>query len=136
MEDQLTYEARTPATRLPFEAIIAHELSHTYISHEGLNQFIELYIYNQLQGGSTDLQTWVFTRNYRPGAPSSESVHALLDVYQLIGATAMVDAYRRVYALRPPYGQPVSQTVKDVFVTAAPAAVQSQVAERMSRVVY
>jgi hypothetical protein len=136
MEDQLTYEARTPATRLPYEAILAHELSHTYISHEGLNQFIELYIYNQLQGGSTDLQTWVFTRNYRPGVVSSESVHALLDVYQLIGATAMIDAYRRAYALRPPYGQPLSQTVKDVFINAAPPPLQSQVAERISRVVY
>ena len=136
MEDQATYEARTPSTRLPYEAIIVHELSHTYIGHEGLNQFIELYIYNLLQGSTQDVRSWLFTRNYQPGGASNESVHALLDVYQLIGAPTMIDAYRRVYPLRPPYGQPLSQAAKDVFINAAPSALRSQVAERMSKVVY
>jgi hypothetical protein len=45
-EDKTSYESRTPASRLPLEAILDHELSHNYISHEGLNIFLEVYQFN------------------------------------------------------------------------------------------
>jgi hypothetical protein len=134
MEDRATYEARTPATRLPYDAIIVHELSHSYVANESLTQFLELYGYNVLRTGSADVATWTFTRGWIPGSAANENVHALLDVYRLIGPAAMASAYRAVLPLRPAYGQPLSAAAQQAFVDAAPAAAKAEVAAKMARI--
>jgi hypothetical protein len=136
MEDQDTYEARTGAERLPYEAILCHELSHSFIGNESLTQFLELYVYNMLQSNSQDLQAWTFNRNYIAWDPSNHGVHALLDVYQLIGPGAMSRAYRVVYSLSPPYGQPLSAESKQAFIDQAPSELKLRVADKMAMVTY
>ena len=136
MEDRATYEARTPATRLPYDAIIVHELSHSYVGSESLTQFLELYGYNVALTGSADVAAWPHTRGYVPGREDNEGVHALLDVYQLIGPAAMASAYRAMLPLRPPYGQPLSLAVQQAFVDAAPAAAKATVAAKMAKIVF
>jgi hypothetical protein len=137
MEDQATYEARTGAGRwLPYEAILYHELSHSFIGNESLTQFLELYVYNMLHTNSQDLQVWIFTRNYVAGDPSNAGVHALLDVYQLIGPSAMARAYRTVYPLYPPCGAPLPASSKQAFIDQAPSALKAQVADKMAMVTY
>lgn len=133
-EDRGTYEARTPATRLPFDAMIVHELAHSYVGSEPLTQFLELYGYNVLRTGSADVGAWTFTRGYVAGRDANEGVHALLDVYRLIGRDAMASAYRAVLPLRPPYGQPLSAAARQAFVDAAPTAAKAQVAAKMAKV--
>jgi hypothetical protein len=134
MEDRATYEARTPATRLPYDAILVHELAHSYLGSESLTQFLELYGYNVLRTGSADVGAWTFTRDYVPGRDSNEGVHALLDVYRLIGRDAMAAAYRAVLPLHPPYGQPLSAAARQAFVDAAPPAAKAEVAARVAKV--
>jgi hypothetical protein len=134
MEDRATYEQRTPSTRLPYDAILVHELGHSYVGSESLTQFLELYLYNVARTGSTDVATWQFTRSWTPGLSSNEGVHALLDVYQLIGHDAMARAYRAVHPLHPPYGQPLSSEVIQRFVDESPAAVKEQVAAKLAMV--
>lgn len=134
MEDRATYEQRTPPTRLPYEAGLFHELGHSYIGSESLTQFLELYLYNVTRTGSTELPAWRYTRDWQPNADTNQGVHALLDVYQLIGHDAMARAYRAVYPLRPPYGQPLSPAAQQVFVDQAPEAVKAQVAAKMTRI--
>ena len=137
MEDQSTYEARTGAGRwLPYEAILYRELSHSFIGNESLTQFLELYVYNVLQTNSQDLQVWMVTRNYVAWDPSNHGVYALLDVYQLIGPSAIASAYRKVYPLYPPYGQPLSAECKQAFIDQAPSALKAQVADKMAMVTY
>jgi hypothetical protein len=134
-EDRATYEARISGQgAMPFEAILDHELSHTYIKHESMDQFLELYAYNLVHTSSPDLQSWVFTRGYVAWRRSNEGIYALLDVYQLIGRNAMSNAYNVVYALRPPYGQPLSSECKQAFIDEAPEASKTQVADKMAKV--
>ncbi len=133
-EDRTTYDLRWTPMMVPHDAILGHELAHNYIGHEGLTQFLEVYVYNVAQTGSMNMALWSFTRNYIPS--STESVHALLDVYSLIGRDRMAAAYNGIYALRPPYGEPLSMQSKQVFIDQAPANVRDQVGEAMSRVVY
>lgn len=135
-EDQTSYESRTPTSRMPLEGLLDHELSHSYILHEGLNQFLEMYVFNLVHGASRDLSTWTYTRNYLARQPDNAGSAALLDVYQLIGWDAMVRAYRVVYPLNPPYGQPLSAAGKQAFVDQAPEAVKSQVATIVANIVY
>jgi hypothetical protein len=117
-EDRATYEARTPATRLPHDAMIVHELGHSFVGSESLTQFLELYGYNLLRTGSPELRDWTFT----------------LDVYALLGRDAMASAYRAVLPLRPPYGQPLSAAAQQAFVDAAPAAAKARVAAKVAKV--
>lgn len=135
-EDRGTYEARTPTSRLPFDAILGHELAHVWIPHESLTQFLELYAYNVARTGARDVAAWTFTRGYAPFDPGNTGVHALLDVYQLIGWDAMATAYRAVRVLAPAYGVPLGDAAKQPFVDAAPAAQQSQVAALMDRITF
>ena len=135
-EDRTTYEARTPASRLPFDAILSHELAHTYLGNEMLTQFLELYAYNRLNGSSPDLSTWRFTRGYTGMRDDNRDVALVLDVYQLLGHDAMARAYKAAYALRPPYGQPLSAPVRQVFVNEAPAALKSIVDDKLSRITF
>jgi hypothetical protein len=136
MEDRTSYESRTTASRLPYDAILAHELAHSYISNESLTQFLEMYVYNTLRTGSTVVASWEFTRDYVPFAGDNKDSAALLDVYQLIGPAAMSAAYQTVVPLRPPYGEPLSAAAQQVFVDAAPDAVKAQVAATMTRITF
>jgi len=136
MEDRATYLARTPATRLPYDAILVHELAHSYVGNESLTQFLELYGHNVLQTGSAELAAWTYTRGWVPGREANDGVHALLDVYQLIGPAAMANAYRALLPSYPPYGQPLSPAVQQAFVDAAPPAAKTQVAAKVARVVF
>lgn len=136
-EDQSSYESSTPASRLPLEAILDHELSHSYISHEGLNQFLEIYQMNVVHTGSTDPTAWSYARaNVGSPPASTASSAALLDVYRLIGRDAMASAYRIVYPLNPPYGDPLSSACKQAFVDQAPEALKPRVAALVANVVY
>lgn len=134
MEDRTLYESRTGNARFPYDAAVVHEISHGYIRHEGLTQFLELYGYNSMVTGSDDPREWVFTRGYTPGLPSNAGVHALVDVYRLIGPEAMAAAYRAAIPLRPAYDAPLSGPIQQLFVDAAPPAAKAQVADAMARV--
>lgn len=136
MEDRTSYESRTSDARSPYDAILAHELAHSYILNESLTQFLELYVYNTLRTGSTAIASWEVTRDYVPFAADNKDTAALLDVYQLIGPGAMSAAYRAVVPLRPPYGEPLSPAAQQVFVDAAPDAVKAQVAAKMARITF
>jgi hypothetical protein len=87
VEDRATYESRHQP--LPYDAILMHELGHTYMGHESLNQFIQVYAYNVIHAGSTDLTAWTYTREWVPGLASNTGIAALLDVYQLVGLDTM-----------------------------------------------
>jgi len=54
----------------------------------------------------------------------------------LIGRDAMSGAYRTLYSMKPPYGQPLSSDCKQVFVDQAPAAVKTQVASIVANITY
>ena len=131
-EDRGSYEGRTPATRLPFDSILGHELAHAYMGHEGLNQFVELYVFNTLQTGSSDVAVWTMTRGWVPGSATNTGVAALLDIYQLVGFETMRNCYRAIYPLRPAYGAPLAQSVKDAFLVPVPDALKAQVAEKLA----
>lgn len=135
MEDRTSYENRTPASRQPYDAILAHETAHTYIGNEAMTQFLELYAYNHVLGAGPDPATWTFTRGYSGPSDANESSALLLDVYALIGHDPMSLAYKAAYALRPPYGQPIPETVIDAFVNEAPPPVKEQVRAKLARVV-
>jgi hypothetical protein len=129
-EDRTTYVTRTTASRKPFDAIEMHELSHSYIGNECLNQFLEHYLFNLIATGSEDFARWTYTENTIPG------VAALFEIYQLIGHDAMRDAYRAVYPLRPPYGSPLSQPVIQAFLTAVPSEHQATVTARLGAITF
>jgi hypothetical protein len=135
-EDRTTYESRTGPTRLPYDAILGHELGHSYIGNETLTQFLELYTYNVIRTGSTAPSTWIFVRDWSPGLPANKDVAAVLDVYQLIGHDAMARAYRAIRPLRPPYGSPLSAEVIQAFLAQVPPPQQSQVAEKLARIAF
>lgn len=134
MEDRATYESRTTGARLPYDAIVVHEISHSYFGSESLTQFLELYAYNVLRTGAADPAAWGYTRDYVPGREANEGVHALLDVHRLIGPEAMARALRDIVPLRPPYGQPLSAQARQVFVDAAPEAAKAAVAAKVAKV--
>jgi hypothetical protein len=135
MEDRTSYESRTPASRQPYDAILAHEIAHTYIGNEAMTQFLELYAYNRALGAGPDLATWTFTRGYTGPGDANESSALLLDVYGLIGHDAMSRAYKAAVPLRPPYGQPIPEPVIDAFVDEAPPPMKEQVRAKLARVV-
>jgi hypothetical protein len=135
-EDRSTYEGRTGPSRLPYDAILCHELGHSYIGTESLTQFLELYAYNVIRTGSTDTQSWIFTRGWVPNLPTNQDVAAVLDIYRLIGHDAMRRAYRTIYPLRPPYGQALSQAVIQAFVAQVPVALQAQVTDKLAKVTF
>jgi hypothetical protein len=135
MEDRTTYQSR-PNTRLPYDALVHHELEHSYIGNETLTQFLELYGYNVLQTGSADSPGWPHTRDYVPMLDTNRDIAAVLDVYALIGAEAMSEAYRAVHPLRPPYGRPLDAAVIQAFVDRAPEGAKALVAEKLAKVTF
>jgi hypothetical protein len=134
MEDRTTYDARTSADRLPYDAILAHEHAHSYVSNEAMTQFLELYAYNLIRTGSRDVQAWPFTRAYVAFSSSNINVSSLLDVYQWIGADGMSRGYQAVLPLRPPYGSPLSEAVKQAFAATVPEALRAQVHAKLSTI--
>lgn len=136
MEDRTTYDARRSATQQPYYAILAHELTHSYIGNESLTQFLELYVYNMLRTGSPNVQTWLWTRGYSGSASTNIDIAALLDVYQLIGANAMAAGYRAVLPHAPPYGAPLSDAAKQAFVQTLPASLRDLVLTKLSAVTF
>lgn len=134
VEDRTAYDARTQGRALPYESGIIHELGHSYVGSESLTQFLEVYGDNVLRTGSRDIAKWTFTRSWTPMRAENEGVHALLDVYRMIGPDAMAAGFRAVVPLRPPYGQPLTAAMQQVFVDAAPAALKDAVAAKMARV--
>ena len=135
-EDRTTYESRTGPNRLPFDAILAHELGHSYVLNESLTQFLEMYAYNLVRAASTDPRTWIFTRTWIPNAATNQDSAAVLDVYQLIGHDATQRAYRAIYPLRPPYGSPLSSNVIQAFLSQVPADLQPAVSEKLARITF
>ena len=133
-EDRTSYEARN--VPLPYEASLHHELAHSYIGNEILTQFLELYAYNRLRGSTPDLSTWLFTRGYTGMRDDNRDVALVLDVYQMLGHDAMSRAYKAAYALRPPYGEPLSAAVRQVFVDQAPASLKNSVDDKLSRITF
>jgi hypothetical protein len=119
-EDRTTYMGR--AHVMPYDALLQHELAHTYIGNESLTQFLEMFAYDVLHGSPRSADGLGFRRNWVPMAESNKDSAAVLDVYHLVGHDAMSDACRAIYPLRPPYGSPLPPAVRDVFVGRAPAA--------------
>ncbi|HXG69126.1 MAG TPA: hypothetical protein VNJ04_00765 [Gemmatimonadaceae bacterium] len=135
-EDRTTYETRTGPNRLPFDAILSHELGHSYIGNESLTQFLELYTYNVIRTGSRIPSAWTFVRNWVPGLATNQDVAAMLDVYQLVGYDAMARAYRAIAPLNPPYGSQLSSTVIQTFVDEVLPEHRSQVIDKLRRVTF
>ena len=136
LEDRTSYESGTPATRLPHEEILAHELAHSYINNESLTQFLEMYAYSRVNGATTDIASWTFAREYSAFAVDNQDSAALLDGYQLIGHEGMSRAYTAVVPLRPLYGAPLSSRARQVFVDQAPEPIKAQVADKIGRITF
>jgi hypothetical protein len=135
-EDQTTYETRRGPVVIgytPFEAIVQHELGHSYMGNETLNQFVELYAYNRIYTNSVDVNSWIWTRNYVPFDPDNANIHGILDIYQLIGHEAMSRAYRNLHQINPPYGSPLSEEGKRLIIDEAPSNLQEQVRAILDR---
>lgn len=136
IEDRTTYNARTQGAFMVYEPMVVHELSHTYMGHETLNQFLEVYGYNVARTGSKDIRDWDALRGWVPGRETNEGLHALLDIYQLVGPEVMADAYRAVLPLRPPFGEVLLAPVAEAFAAAVPASMRPQVAAKLAKVGY
>jgi hypothetical protein len=134
--DRTTQASFPPsAVAISYEATLAHEASHSYISNEALTQFLEVYVHNVSRGNGVDPAGWDFTRGWAPGTPSSFGVSVVLDVYLLVGPDVMQHAYRAIRPLRPAYGQPLSQPVLDAFVAQVPDALRAAVRAKLGQII-
>jgi hypothetical protein len=136
MEDKTTYMGRWMPLMMPYDPIICHELSHAYIGNEGLNQFLEIFVYNRLLGRTPAFGDWVFVRDYKTWKGTKTGYAAMLDIYQLIGLGAIQGAYRTVYQLKPLYGQMLPENCKQAFVDQAPEALKAQVRAIVANITY
>lgn len=134
VEDRGSYQGRQTSTMLRYEMVFPHEVGHTYIGSEPVNQFLELYAHNVNAGRTPDVARWTDARGYVPGVSTNAGVHAVLDIYRLIGHDAMSRAYRQLHLLRPPYGQALSVEARQAFVNEAPDAAKDQVRELAARI--
>ena len=130
-----TTSATLPGSSLPYDTSLAHEASHSYISNEALNQFLEVYVDNVRRGRGAELSGWDYTRGWSPGTPTGFGVDFVLDVYQMVGPEVMQRAYRAILPLHPPYGQPLSQTVINTFVAQVPEAVREAVRAKLGQII-
>jgi hypothetical protein len=121
---------------LPYSAMLTHELAHSFFRNEGLAQFLELYTWNLLETQSTDIADWTFTRAHVPHQESNAQIHALLDIYMLIGHDAMLRAIAAVYPLRPTYGEPLSPEARQAFIDVAPAHLRETVAAKIATITF
>lgn len=131
MEDRGTYANRG----VPHDVILGHELGHTYIGNETLTQFLEVYAFNQYEVHSQDVVDWTWRRgDYDPFSQGNTAVHALLDIYQLLGPEAMGRAFATLHHIGVPYGQELGAEARQVFVDEAPAEVRDQVTNLVARI--
>jgi hypothetical protein len=136
MEDKTTYLGRWKPPMMAYDPIICHELSHAYIGHEGLNQFLEIFVYNRLLGRTTAFGDWVYMRDYKTWTGTKTGYAAVLDIYQLIGLAATQNAYRVVYPLKPSYGQVLPEACKQAFLSQVPEAQKTQVRAILANINY
>jgi hypothetical protein len=61
-------------------------------------------------------------------------VHALLDIYGMIGVTGMSNAYKAIYPMRPGFNVSLSAAAQQAFVDHAPASLRTQVAAKAAMV--
>ena len=134
MEDRASYQARMPASPLPYEASLLHELSHSYVGSESLTQWLELWLFNARRDAGPDAAGWSYTRGWVPMRDANEGVHALLDVQRLVGAEAMQRAVRAAVAMHPPYGQPLPAAVQQRFLDEVPSGLRAQVQAKLAMV--
>ena len=132
MEDRASWAAR--GVTLPYDAVIAHELAHSYVGNEALTQFLELYAHNVRVTGSTDIANWTAKRGYTGPQASNTGLRALLDIYVLVGPAVMSQAYKAILPLNPGYGVELSAAVQQAFVNAVPADQRSAVAAKLAMV--
>ncbi len=131
MEDRGTYADRGVA----HDVILPHELGHSYVGSETLTQFLEVYGFNLYESGSAEVEDWSWTRgDYTAFDPGNGAVHALLDIYQLLGPEAMGRAFAELHRIGVPYGSPLSSEARQTFVDEATAEVRDQVAELAGRI--
>jgi hypothetical protein len=131
MEDRGTYAGRGVA----HDVILPHELGHSYVGNETLTQFLEVYGFNLYEAGSTEVEEWSWTRgDYVAFDPGNGAVHALLDIYQLLGPEAMGRAFAALHRMGVPYGSPLGAQARQTFVDEATAEVRDQVAELVERI--
>lgn len=126
--------ASTLSNPFPYESVLLHEFSHGYIGNEGLNQFLHIYLYNMVHTNSPDINSWIYLQGYTAFQESNIWVHALLDIYQLIGHDNMSKAYKILYSLKPPYGSSLSNECQQVFIDLAPTSVKEQVAAKVAKI--
>jgi hypothetical protein len=136
MEDKATYMGRWKQSMMPYDPIICHELAHAYFGHEGLNQFLEILVYNTLLGRNSAFADWAYVRDYAAWKGTKTGYAAMLDLYQLVGLTVMRSGYRAVYQLKPPYGQVLPENCKQAFVDQAPEALKAQVRAIVANITY
>jgi hypothetical protein len=133
--DRTTSNTVNPNSLITYEATLAHEASHSYISNEALTQFLEVYIDNVRRGRGLDPLGWDFTRGWTPTTPSTFGVTFVLDVYFMVGPEVMQKAYRAILPLRPAYGQPLSQPVLDAFVAQVPEPLRAAVRAKLGQII-
>ncbi|HYC52539.1 MAG TPA: hypothetical protein VEB19_15610 [Gemmatimonadaceae bacterium] len=132
MEDRASWAARGVA--LPYDAVIAHEMAHSYVANEVLTQFLEVYAHNVRITGSTDIADWTSMRGYTGPQPNNTGLRALLDIYTLVGLAAMSDAYRAILPLHPPYGEVLPTAIQQAFVNAVPPEHRTAVGAKLAMV--
>jgi hypothetical protein len=134
-EDRTSWNARATSTMGPFDTALCHELGHSYMPNEALDQFLEVYLYNVTRGASPDPSTWSYTRSWTPSLGSNQGLAAVLDVYQLIGHDTMRAAYRAIRPLRPAYGSALTPAVIEAFVSQVPVEFQAQVRAKLATII-
>jgi hypothetical protein len=134
LTDRTTWAVANPGS-IPYEAIIAHEAAHSYMSNEALTQFLELYVYNTRLGLGTDPLNWERTRGWSPTTPSPFGVNGVMDIYVVVGHDAMQRAYRAIAPLRPAYGRPLTDAVIAAFVAQVPEEHRAFVEERLRTII-
>jgi hypothetical protein len=118
-----------------YEASLAHEAAHSYISNEALTQFLELYVDNVRRGLGTDPLNWANTRGWSPTTPSSFGVNGVMDIYFVVGLDPIRRAYRAIAPLRPAYGRPLTDAVIAAFVGELPEEHRAFAEERLRTII-
>jgi hypothetical protein len=129
IEDRKTYDSRFEEGMVPYDAIIYHEIGHSYVGNEQINQFLEIYVYNLINTGSSKFGDWIYVRSYYTWEFDRNGYIALLEIYQLIGEDKMANAYRIVCEINPAYGEPLPQECIQAFIDQAPEHLRLQVTE-------
>jgi hypothetical protein len=120
LDEETSALVNTNASSTSYSATLAHEASHSYISNEALNQYVEVYLDNVVRGRGTDVLNWDVTRGWTPTTPSTFGVSAVLDIHLVVGFDVMRRAYRAIRPLQPAYGSPLSPAVIAAFVAEVP----------------